>query len=216
MHYIAKSIHSRVYTRILDLNLLPELEWQPILNPQGLISCFPTLCRCNRFNSYGFYFPQGLGLFLWEFLTILQEQHRWNQTDVGWWGLVLSLCSSSTQMFPISLRPELCAGHSSSSTENSLHLRNNHCLWVSDLLLTSQSKSESGSQTMTAFTRGNVLMISFIFVKGKKLGWYLLQLLLSVLVSQLHVEDLLFQLTQEPRLRALSFLSFLQLLQQLR
>ena len=43
---------------------------------------------------------------------------------------------------------------------------------------------------------------------------YLLQLRLSLLVSELHVEDLPLQATEELHLGALSFFSFLQLLQQ--
>ena len=43
---------------------------------------------------------------------------------------------------------------------------------------------------------------------------YLLQLFLSVLVSELHVDDLPLQATQQLPLWALSFFSFLQLRQQ--
>lgn len=43
--------------------------------------------------------------------------------------------------------------------------------------------------------------------------WYLLQLLFSMLMSELHANDLPLQTAQKFHLRALSFFSFLQLLQ---
>lgn len=46
-----------------------EVERHPILNPQGLICCQPTVCSYNSFD-----FPQGSECFV-EFITIVPEVH---------------------------------------------------------------------------------------------------------------------------------------------
>lgn len=82
-NYIAKKVFARLHSHA------HELEWHPVLNPKGLIWCWPALCSWNSFNSSEKAFHKISECVYGNFWTFFQK----HTCEVRHWWWTKRLCS---------------------------------------------------------------------------------------------------------------------------